>query len=133
MAWRNKRDSDKYRRQLLTDENRATGLLNFILALTIAAVAYTDWLVLEDDSLGYLYVLPIALSALVNRFPVTIAIALLCTYLQDLFGPTDSTHIRIVRAVISLAGYLIVGFLVTRIAQHRGRLAAEIRQERDDY
>ena len=133
MAWRNKRNSDKYRRQLLTDENRATGLLNFILALTIAAVAYTDWLVLEDDSLGYLYVLPIALSALVNRFPITVTIALLCTYLQDLFGPTDSTHIRIVRAIISLAGYLIVGFLVTRIAQQRGRLAAEIRQERDDY
>jgi serine phosphatase RsbU (regulator of sigma subunit) len=133
MAWR-KRNSDKYKRQLLTEENRATGLLNIILALSIGAIAYTDWIVVENDSLGYLYVLPIALSGLVNRLPITIGLSLLCAYLQDLFGPPgDAVHVRIVRTVISLAGYLIVGFLVTHIARQRGRLAAEIRQERDDY
>ena len=134
MAWLKDRNKDKYKRKLLNEENRATGLLNFILALSIAAVAYTDWIVVENDSLGYLYVLPIALSALVNRFPVTITLSLLCAYLQDVFGPpSDTLHVRIVRGLISLAGYLIVGFLVTRIVQQRGRLAAEIRQERDDY
>jgi serine phosphatase RsbU (regulator of sigma subunit) len=134
MAWLKDRNKDKYKRKLLNEENRATGLLNFILALSIAAVAYTDWIVVENDSLGYLYVLPIALSALVNRFPVTITLSVLCAYLQDLFGPhIDSPHVRIVRAIISLAGYLIVGFLVTQIVQQRGRLAAKIRQERDDY
>jgi serine phosphatase RsbU (regulator of sigma subunit) len=133
MAWR-KKNSDKYRRQLLTEEYRATGLLNLILVLSIAGVAYTDWIVAENDSLGYLYVLPIALSGLVNRPPITIGLALLCAYMQDLFGPPDdAVHVRIVRAFISLAGYLIVGFLVTSIARQRGRLAAEIRQERDDY
>lgn len=134
MAWRTRKDSDKYKRQLLTEENRATGLLNLILILSIAGIAYTDWIVVENDSLGYLYVLPIALSGLVNRIPITIGLSLLCANLQDLFGPPDDTpHVRIVRGVISLAGYLIVGFLVTHIARQRGRLAAEIRQERDDY
>jgi serine phosphatase RsbU (regulator of sigma subunit) len=134
MAWRKRRDADKYKRKLLSQQNQATGLLNILLAFTIAAVAYTDWLVLENDSLGYLYVLPIALSGLVNRLPVTIALSLLCAYLQDLFGPhNEPIHVRVIRAIISLAGYLIVGFLVTAVARQRGRLAAEIRQERDDY
>jgi sigma-B regulation protein RsbU (phosphoserine phosphatase) len=133
MAWR-KKNSDKYKRQLLTEENRATGLLNLILVFSIAGIAYTDWIVVENDSLGYLYVLPIALSGLVNRLPITIGLSLLCAYLQDLFGPPDDpVHVRIVRGIISLAGYLIVGFLVTLIARQRGRLAAEIRHERDDY
>ncbi|MEO6805163.1 MAG: SpoIIE family protein phosphatase [Edaphobacter sp.] len=134
MAWLKDRNKDNNKRRLLSEENRATGLLNFILALAMGAVAYTDWIVVENDSLGYLYVLPVALSALVNRFPVTIALSVLCAWLQDFFGPDiDSIHVRIVRAVISLAGYLIVGFLITLIVRQRGRLAAEIRQERDDY
>jgi serine phosphatase RsbU (regulator of sigma subunit) len=130
---RNK-NSDGYKQHLLLEENRATGLLNFLVVLAIGAIAYTDKIVVEDDSLGYLYVLPIALSGLVNRAPITLALIALCAFLQDLFGPpTDTLHIRILRYTITLAGYLIVGFLVTRIARQRGRLAAEIRQQRDEY
>jgi serine phosphatase RsbU (regulator of sigma subunit) len=130
---RNK-NTDAHNQHLLVEENRATGLLNFLVVLAIGAIAYTDKIVVEDDSLGYLYLLPIALSALVNRAPITLALIALCAFLQDLFGPpTDTLHIRILRYTITLAGYLIVGFLVTRIARQRGRLAAEIRQQRDEY
>jgi serine phosphatase RsbU (regulator of sigma subunit) len=133
MAWR-KKNPDKDNRQLILEENRATGLLNFILAASITAIAYTDWIVVENDSLGYLYVLPIALSGLVNRLPITIGLSLFCAYLQDLFGPPEDTvHVRVVRGFISLAGYLIIGFLVTAVARQRAALAAEIRRERDDY
>lgn len=129
-----KKRNDDLNRQLRAEETRATGLLNVVLAIAIGAVAYTDWIVVEDDSLGYLYVLPIALSGLVNRLPVTIALAVLGTVLQDLFGPpTDTLHIRIIRSAVSLAGYLIVGFLVTQIAKQRGNLAAEVRRQRDEY
>jgi serine phosphatase RsbU (regulator of sigma subunit) len=128
------KNSDDYKRLLRTEENRTSGMLNVVVALAIAAVAYTDWIVVEDDSLGYLYVLPIALSALVNRLPITIALAALCTVLQYIFGPaTDAPHIKIIRTVISLAGYLVVGFLVTQIANQRGRLEAEVRRQRDEY
>jgi len=123
-----------YKRDLLLKESRATGILNLIVALAIGAVAYTDWLVLEDDSLGYLYLLPIALSGLVNRLPITIALALLCAFLQEIFGPQSSpVHVKVIRAVLSLAAYLIVGFLVTRIANQRIQMAADIRQQRDEY
>ena len=128
------KNSDDYKRHVRTAENRTSGLLNFVVALAIAAVAYTDWIVVEDDSLGYLYVLPIALSALVNRLPITIALAALCTVLQYIFGPeTDHLHVKIIRTVISLAGYLVVGFLVTQIANQRGRLEAEVRKQRDEF
>ena len=97
MAWR-KKNTEQYKRQLLTEENRATGLLNFILAASVVGIAYTDWIVVENDSLGYLYVLPIALSGLVNRLSITIALSLLCAYLQDVFGPpNDTIHVRVVR------------------------------------
>jgi serine phosphatase RsbU (regulator of sigma subunit) len=129
-----KKRNDDLNRQLRAEETRATGLLNVVLAIAIGAVAYTDWIVVEDDSLGYLYVLPIALSGLVNRLPVTVALAALGTVLQDLFGPpTDTLHMRIIRGAVSLAGYLIVGFLVTQIAKQRGNLAAEVRRQRDEY
>ena len=131
---KNNKNSQDYKRDLLLAENRATGLLNLIIVVAIGAIAYTDKIVVEDDSLGYLYLLPIALSGLVNRLPVTIAIALLCAFLQDIFGPpTDTLHVRVLRGVISLAGYLIVSFFVTRIATQRGKMAAHIRQQRDDY
>jgi serine phosphatase RsbU (regulator of sigma subunit) len=131
---KNNKNSQDYNRNLLLAENRATGLLNLIIVLAIGAIAYTDKIVAEDDSLGYLYLLPIALSGLVNRLPVTIAIVLLCAFLQDLFAPrTDTLHVRVLRGVISLAGYLIVSFFVTRIATQRGKMAAHIRQQRDDY
>jgi serine phosphatase RsbU (regulator of sigma subunit) len=128
------KNSDDYKRLVRTEENRTSGLLNIVVALAIAAVAYTDWIVVEDDSLGYLYVLPIALSALVNRLPITIGLAALCTVLQYIFGPeTDHLHVKIIRTVISLAGYLVVGFLVTQIANQRGRLEAEVRKQRDEF
>jgi serine phosphatase RsbU (regulator of sigma subunit) len=128
------KNSDDYKRLVRTEENRTSGLLNIVVALAIAAVAYTDWIVIEDDSLGYLYVLPIALSALVNRLPITIGLAALCTVLQYIFGPeTDPLHVKIIRSVISLAGYLVVGFLVTQIANQRGRLEAEVRKQRDEF
>ncbi len=131
---KNKKNSQDHKRDLLLAENRATGMLNLIIVVAIGAIAYTDKIVVEDDSLGYLYLLPIALSGLVNRLPVTIAIVLLCAFLQDLFGPpSDTLHVRIIRSVIILAGYLIVGFFVTRIATQRGKMAADIRQQRDDY
>jgi len=128
------KDSDGYKRQVRAEENRTEGLLNVVVILAIAAVAYTDWFVVANVSLGYLYILPIALSALVNPPSFVIGLAVLCTVLADLFGPSaDNLHLRIVRVVISLAGFLIVGFLVALITKQRQRLISEVRSQRDEY
>ncbi len=110
------------------------GLLNLVVLFAILAVAYTDWIVVANVSLGYLYVLPIALSALVNPLPITVALAVICTALQEIFGPpADSVQVRLVRLAVAIVGFLIVGLLVTLIAKQRERLAAEVRLQRDAY
>ncbi|HTD96461.1 MAG TPA: hypothetical protein VK627_06010, partial [Edaphobacter sp.] len=69
------KESGEHQRYLSIEEGRTAGLLNVVVFLAIAAVAYTDWIVVANISLGYLYVLPLALSALVNPLPLTIALA----------------------------------------------------------
>lgn len=128
-----KRNRDQQR--FKTEENRITGLLNFLVLLAIASIAYTDWRVVPNVSLGYLYVLPIALSALANPLWVTLALAGVCTVLQDLFfGTTPETfQVRLTRDGMTLAGFLMVGFLVTLVARQRNRLVAEVTRQRDEY
>ena len=121
-------------RRIQVEENRTAGLMNFVVFLAIAAVAYTDWRVVPFISLGYLYVLPIALSALCNPLPITIVLVAVCTVLQDIFaGVVETFQVRMVRDAMALAGFLVVAFLVTQIARQRSRLVAEVRRQRDEY
>jgi serine phosphatase RsbU (regulator of sigma subunit) len=127
-----KNSNDK--RHLQIEEHRITGLLNFVIFLSIAAVGYTDWIVVPNISLGYLYVLPIALSALVNPLALTIALAVVCAVLQEVFGPaSESLQVWAFRDAITFAGFLVVAFLMTLIARQRNRLVAEVRRQRDEY
>src|SRR6202522_4131806 len=120
--------------QLRTEENRIAGMLNFIILLSVAAIGYTDWIVVPNITLGYLYVLPIALCALINPLPFTLLLIAVCTVLQEIFAPAAETlSVKVFRDAISLAGFLVVGFLVTLIARQRNRLVAEVRRQRDEY
>jgi len=123
-----------HKRLLQIHEYRIAALLNIVVVLAVAAVAYTDWVVVVNVSLGYLYILPIALCALVNPVPLTVALTLICTFLTDLFGPAaDSLALRIAHNAIDLAGFLVVAFLVTLIAKQQNRLAEEVRRQRDEF
>jgi sigma-B regulation protein RsbU (phosphoserine phosphatase) len=116
------------------EKHRVLGLLNFVVVTAVAAVAYTDWVIVADVSLGYLYVLPIAISALVNPLSFTLVLGVICTFLSDLFGASPTTlHWRVVHNTIYLASFLVVGFFVTSIAKQRDRMAEEIRRQRDEY
>src|ERR1700749_3098292 len=133
MAWwgNDKRDQEREER---LEEQRTIGLLNALVVLAVAAVGYTDWVVVANVSLGYLYVLPIALSGLINPLPFTVVLAVVCTLLTDVFGPPpELLHLRVAHNVVGLAGFLVVAFLVTLIARQRDRLAAEVRRQRDAY
>lgn len=116
------------------EKHRVAGLLNIVVFAAIGAVAYTDWVILANVSLGYLYILPIFLCALVNPLPVTIVLGVVCTFLQDIFGPpSDSPHWRIFHNAIYFLSFLAAGFLVTLIARQRDRMAEEVRRQRDGY
>src|SRR5215468_8473729 len=134
MAFRTKKDVRAARRYAERLEKRTAGILNFVIALAIGVVAYTDWVVVANVSLGYLYVLPLALSAVVNPLSVTLGLALLCTVLTDIFGPPAETMwLRLAHSAIDLAGFLIVAFLVTRIVRQRNLMAEAVLQQRDEY
>jgi serine phosphatase RsbU (regulator of sigma subunit) len=134
MAFFGDKGGKQARREAEQVKNRTLVMFNLVVALAIAAVAYTDWKVEADVSLGYLYVLPVALSAMVNLLPVTIGLSLLCTVLQDLLGPHRETlSLHVVENVLSLAGFLVVGFLVSQIARRRSQLEAEVQRQRDEY
>lgn len=134
MALNDRNGNRNSTQDLRVEENQVAGLLNVVVVLAIVAVAYTDWVVEANISLGYLYVLPLALSALVNPLPITIALAGICTVLQDIFGPPMETlHWRVVHNVVGIVGFLAVGFFVTLIAKQRGRLAEEVRRQRDAF
>ncbi len=131
-GWGKSRRNDARERQW--EEHRTIGLLNAVVVLAVMAVAYTDWRVIANVSLGYLYVLPIALSGLINPLPITVVLAVVSTVLTDIFGPAaESLHLRVAHNVIGVAGFLVVGFLVTLIARQRDRLADEVRRQRDAY
>ena len=112
---------------------RTMGMLNMVVVLAIGAVAWTDWTVDANVSLGYLYVLPVALSAMVNPLPITIGLAVMCTVLQDYLGPTRQMSLHLAENSLSLAGFLVVGFLVSLITRQRSKLEEEVEQQRDDY
>jgi serine phosphatase RsbU (regulator of sigma subunit) len=122
-------------RLVQTQENRIKGLFNALVFLSIAAVAYTDWRVVPEVSLGYLYLLPIALSALVNPAWLTALLAVVCAILADIFygAGVRTPAVRDVRDLMTLVGFLVVGFLVTQVAKQRNRLVEEVRRQRDEY
>jgi sigma-B regulation protein RsbU (phosphoserine phosphatase) len=115
-------------------QRRTMRLLDVLVGIAIAAVAFTDWEIIANISLGYLYVLPIALCALINPLPFTLGLSIFCTVLQDIFGPpAESPEWRIVRDIVYLLSFLVVGFCVTLLARQRNRMADEVRRQRDEY
>lgn len=132
--FRSARTGDDSRRYERTEQVRIISLLNVVVFLSIAAVAYTDWVVVANISLGYLYVIPLAFSALVNPPSVTFALAAACTFLTDIFGPpADNLFLRIAHDAIMLGVFLVTSVLVWLIARQSNRLTGEIRRQRDEY
>ena len=94
--------------------------LSLLVVAGIAAVAYTDLVVQSHVSLGYLFLLPLAFSALVHRLRFTLVLVLLCTVLQDLLGPfPHGGWVFVVRNLVTFAGYLSVVLLANRLGRQR--------------
>jgi hypothetical protein len=51
---RSSKSTAEYKQQVQTEERKTTGLLNLVVVLAVVSVAYTDWIVVANISLGYL-------------------------------------------------------------------------------
>jgi len=129
------------------ESNRA--VITAAATALIAAIAFWDWWILPDASVGFLYLIPILLSAAALNSRQILAMALLCGYLREAFDPLQQTARvmgwRLVEAfnpsrwaagsfgrlVVSIAGFAMTGFFVAELNQRR-RLLRQHLEEREE-
>lgn len=98
----------------------------------IAAVAYADHHV-HSISLAYLYIFPLGAGAILLRKQAIYAFAVSCVLLHDYYSPrVIHPRLRILDNLLALLSYLFVIYVIQRYIDQRERLAATIRQQRDD-
>ncbi len=107
-------------------------LLSLAVLAGIAAVAYADHVVVTI-SLGYLYLLPLALSAMVHRRRVTMLLVVFCVALHDWFGPFERSWEQLVyRNLLTFIGFTSVVLLVNHLVRQRSELLEIVRIQRDE-
>jgi serine phosphatase RsbU (regulator of sigma subunit) len=98
---------------------------------SIAAVAYADFIV-TSISLGYLYILPLGISAMFLRSQISYGLIAVCVFLHDLFGPPyPSLEARITHNLTALAGFTFVVYVIQRYVKQRELLDQAVRNQRD--
>jgi len=102
------------------------------VSLLIGSIAFTDWLLVPDISLGFLYFFAILLSAQFLDRQQIAAFAVICAILSEQFRPAPWGGDVVPRVLITLIAYLGVGLLVWEMDRHRqsvlthaGRMAQE--------
>jgi len=98
---------------------------------SIGAVAYADFIV-TSISLGYLYILPLGISAMFLRSQISYGLIGACVFLHDFFGPPyPSLEARITHNLTALIGFTFVVYVIQRYAKQRELLDQAVRKQRD--
>ena len=123
-----------FSRSLLRRDVAAGGrqwLPTILIFGSIAAVAYADFVV-SSVSLGYLYILPLGISAMFLRTRIGYALVAVCVFLHDLFGPPyPSLQARITHNLTAAIGFTFVVYVIQRYVRQREQLDRTVRQQRD--
>ena len=114
------------------DERVSIVVLTLLVALGLSAVAYAEKSV-PSFSFAPLYILPLALSALVHPLRVSLVLAAICLSLHDLLGPAPVISIQhVTKDVVTLFGFFFAIIIVNQLGTQRKRLAELAKRERDD-
>ncbi len=93
-----------------------------ILALSgvlILTIAWVDWRILLDVSVGFLYVFPIALAApLLDRLQIGL-LALMCMVLREQFSSTPHAPELITRSILVMMAFAGPGLFIRELARNR--------------
>lgn len=121
-------------RSFLRRDVAATGaqwLPATLILTSIAAVAYADFIV-STVSLGYLYILPLGISAMFLRTRISYALIVVCVFLHDFFGPPyPSPEARIVHNLTAAIGFTFVVYVIQRYVKQKEQLDRTVRHQRD--
>lgn len=98
--------------------SRQTVLLR--AGVLIAAIAIVDWRVIAEVPLGFLYLIPMAMvGGAVGRVPL-VAIALLCTFLAEIFSDLVwNLRTGISRDVLYFAAFVGAGLFIREVNNNR--------------
>ena len=117
-----------------------------IAGVLVALIAWGDFL-LPNISVGFLYLIPVLVSAPALNGPQIVGLAVLCGYLREAFDPLQGASVTGVivpvvfnprhwapgaagRLFVVTAGFVMTGFFVSELNQRR-RLLAEHLKERE--
>jgi serine phosphatase RsbU (regulator of sigma subunit) len=102
-----------------------------LILASIAAVAYADFIV-STASLGYLYILPLGISAMFLRTRISYALIAVCVFLHDFFGPPySSLEARIAHNLTAAVGFTFVVYVIQRYVKQKEQLDRTVRHQRD--
>src|SRR6202166_5312161 len=117
------------RRELATDGPQWLPVV--LIFGSIAAVAYADFIV-SSVSLGYLYILPLGISAMFLRTRISYALIAVCVFFHELFGtPYPSPGARIAHNLTAVVGFTFLVSVIQRYVRQREQLDRTVRQQRD--
>src|SRR5216684_2490761 len=107
--------------------------LPLVLVLgALGAVAYADHLV-ASISLVYLYILPIAVSAIFLRKKVSYSLIIICVLFHDYNSPRSIVPgLRIFHNLSAMLCFAFVVYVIQRYMEQREALAKTVQQQRDD-
>jgi sigma-B regulation protein RsbU (phosphoserine phosphatase) len=104
--------------------------LAFVIG-AIAVVAYADNLV-DSISLGYLYVLPLAVGAIFLRKEVSYGLIAICILLHDYYYPSHiNPGLRMFHNFTAMVCFAFVVFAIQRYVGQREALAKTVQRQRD--
>lgn len=108
-------------------------VLSLVVLAGILSVALTDRTVGQSVSLASLYLLPLALSALVHRLRVSLVLSIACLLMHHVVESSSNFAPRhLIRDIVTLAGYIFVVVIVNQLGGQRRRLAEAAREQRDE-
>jgi len=121
-------------RSLLRRDVAATGaqwLPATLILASVAAVAYADFIA-SSVSLGYLYILPLGISAMFLRTRISYALIVVCVFLHDFFGPPyQSLEARLAHNLTAAVGFTFVVYVIQRYVKQKEQLDRTVRHQRD--
>lgn len=124
-------------------------VITAVAVAMIASIAFFDWWVLPQASVGFLYLIPILLSAPALSNSQILGLAMLCGYLRETFDPlqhadrtTGAQFLAALnpshwaagssgRLVVSVAAFAMTGFFVAELNQRRRRLQQHLTEREE--
>jgi PAS domain S-box-containing protein len=94
------------------------GIVFGVSAALIAAIAWVDWL-LPTISIGFLYLIPVLLSAGALNTLQILVMSVVCGFLREIFDPLQFAPGAAGRLAVASAGFAMTGFFVVQLNQRR--------------